>query len=510
MKKNKFDNYLKNDIENQISINKTKNKNYVKFQNMLQSKYLKITILTIIIIFSFSIRINHIEADSMWIDETISSTAAMMIIEKGVPEYDSGFYYHRSIFFHYLMAFFIYNIGGDMGARFISILFGTLTVLLAFFFGNLFFKKKLTPYIFAGLIAVSSLEIIYSKQARFYQALQFFYYFSIFLFYYIIIHKNTIMKKRIWGYLLLIFSLYLTAQLHDFGMLLLPMLTTIYIIENQHNIFKKHYFKKPITYIAIFSILIIIGFFIYNLRQHLYIDENLIINYFGLYASYLTYSLPFIILAGIGIVISLKDNLKQNTMLLFLTIIPAISILFVKFFATRYLYFAVFAIFFYIAYVFEKIKFRIPIFIAMIILFNGTVFSPLGIEKPNLDFTMPIANYKDAYKHVLENYPDTQIATNWPAAGLWYMNKNPDYWIEFSVDGTSSDWMRHNQREFTTNAIIAKNSSILPNEIIIVLDSMIAGKLKQEFASFINTNCNTTFTEYNIEVFYCIKNKSNY
>ena len=134
----------------------------------------EIILLILILLFAFFIRIYSLGNTPFWIDESISSIASRNIIEKGIPQFDSGVLYDRAYVFHYLQSFFFIFGVNDFTARLVSVIFGLLTVLLAYLIGKEYFKSG--GLISALFMAVFYLEVFYSRQARFYQLFQLFRY----------------------------------------------------------------------------------------------------------------------------------------------------------------------------------------------------------------------------------------------------------------------------------------------------------------------------------------------
>lgn len=466
----------------------------------------QIPFLIIILVWALIVRLIFLGTDSMWIDETISAVASKSILENGHAKLESNSTYSRAEYFHYMMAASMLIFGqNDFAARIPSVIFGLLTVYLAWLYSNRFFKNEQAKIIFPLFIALSSLEIIYSKQARFYQAYQFFYFLTIYLFFKFVIYDEKIFKKRIYGYILTIISLLFAIETQISAIVLIPLLILSYVIIKPKLLFTKKIFLKKETIIVIIGLIASLIYVIIKIDTLLFLDIDYITNYANLYSKHILTAIPFAILAIIGMLIALKEKPKEHLSLLLLIILPTISMIFIKLFATRYIYFAFFGIFFYIAYSFQKIYFKIPIAIIAIIFFSGTVFSPTGIEKPNLDFTMPLADYKGAYTYISQNetLKKQKIATNWPPATMWYLNKNPDYWTYFSIDGTSSKWMIKNDREIFSNAEIAYTPEIFTSNTTLILDMMQAGKLNKKFDKYIKERCELSYSSYNIQVFTC-------
>ena len=160
----------------------------MKFENIINQNKLYIILLLLILLFSFYLRVFALGEAPFWIDESISSIASKNILEKGLPIFDSGLFYGRSLVFHYSQSVSMLLFGiNDFGARFPSVIFGLLTIILAFLFGREFFSESseknyyaLIPALVFGLFF---LEVFFSRQARFYQLFQLAFFATIYLMY---------------------------------------------------------------------------------------------------------------------------------------------------------------------------------------------------------------------------------------------------------------------------------------------------------------------------------------
>jgi 4-amino-4-deoxy-L-arabinose transferase-like glycosyltransferase len=162
---------------------------------------------------------------SFWLDEAISSIAAIAILDTGSPTLQSGVVYSRAILSTTLIAlsFAIFGIT-EFAARLPSVFFGTLMIPLVYLIGSRWGNSRIA-IIAAVLITFSVWEIAWSRQARMYQQLQFFYILSLYLFYEFTVHKN--LK---WGALLTL-SVAGTVLSHVFGYVLLLVFVAYMLIR---------------------------------------------------------------------------------------------------------------------------------------------------------------------------------------------------------------------------------------------------------------------------------------
>lgn len=115
---------------------------------------LEIILVSLIFIFAFFLRVYSLGTPSLWIDEATSSIAAEKILEKGIPIFDSGMVYSRAYTFHYVQAFFLMFGQTEFLARFSSVIFGLLTILLAYFIGKEYSKS-------GGIISALFMSVFY-------------------------------------------------------------------------------------------------------------------------------------------------------------------------------------------------------------------------------------------------------------------------------------------------------------------------------------------------------------
>jgi len=149
----------------------------------MKSKFKIWHLILLLSIVGFIFRIYFLGEQSFWIDEAFSVNAAKGIMAHGYPLLDSGVVYSRAILNTYIIAFFMQIFGEtQFSARLVSVLFGTLMIPLMYYFGKELGNKKI-GIIAAVLVTFSVWEIAWSRQARMYQQLQFFYFLSLLFFY---------------------------------------------------------------------------------------------------------------------------------------------------------------------------------------------------------------------------------------------------------------------------------------------------------------------------------------
>ena len=142
---------------------------------------------TLVIIFAlttigFYLRFNNLGDRSFWIDEAITTYAAIGLLEHGTPVLPSGIVYNRALLNTYLIAlsFKIFGVS-EFSARIVSVIFGTLTIPLVYLLGKELGKR--TGLIATLIITFSVFDIVWAREARMYAQFQFFYLLTAYLFY---------------------------------------------------------------------------------------------------------------------------------------------------------------------------------------------------------------------------------------------------------------------------------------------------------------------------------------
>jgi hypothetical protein len=435
----------------------------------------KITfILGILMIIGFIFRLRGLESNSsFWIDEASSATFARAIVEIGKPQLLSGYMANDYTVHFYLMAFSFKLFGlSEFAARFPSVVFGVLTILAVFLLGKEYGGSKV-GIIASTMTAFSVLEIVYSRQARSYQELQFFFILSVYFLFRLIRNSENKHRMSLIDLFLLIISSGLLALTHKFGLLFF-LDAVIFIHLFNHTFLKNNlHYLKTIVRKNLFSkflmcIFLTVGFYVlifqlpiiksikettvefwsgkFNLTSSNYIE--VIINHLKYYHSLLWRQYPHItLLAFLGFIYGFSKKRKQT---IFFGIIIAVQILFIVFRVfpqfVRYLYiifpilFIMFSSFLdWICDVYPVSKnFRSAI-LAIIVLFlliNGNKFSLFPKNYYSLNFEMseiPEPDFKSIYQIIKTKSSDLSkvvIIDNRTDAAQWYLgNGKPDYYL---------------------------------------------------------------------------------
>jgi len=129
--------------------------------------------LIIIILVGFGLRAYNLEATARDSDENTSLDAIRGILRTGAPVATSGIWYTRGPLYHYAVALWLKLVGySSENARFSSVIFGTITLAVAFFIARKFTGKVWLALLITAILAIDPWELAISRNTRFYQFLQ--------------------------------------------------------------------------------------------------------------------------------------------------------------------------------------------------------------------------------------------------------------------------------------------------------------------------------------------------
>ncbi|WP_135388998.1 glycosyltransferase family 39 protein [Methanolobus halotolerans] len=505
-----------------------------------RSQFIKENILIIlIVVLGSSLRLYNLGNESFWFDETISSIAAIALSENGSPVFSSGLYYGRAILNTFLIAlsFGVFGVS-EFAGRFPSVIFGILTVILAYHIGSVWGNKRI-GVIAAFLVAFSVWEIAWSRQARMYQQLQFFYLLSLYLFYEYISHRE---KKHLY---LLIASFAATILSHVFGYTLIVVFLVFLAVSamKQKRSIDIHEKRVALYIILIFLFLLGMAYQKGVISQILHTQ----VNYYDEYIYFLKKSLGFSLFLAIpGVTVLMNRDWSKGLLLTLSVVIPFYLIFFhVLLFGIRYLYFVIPIVFIFAAFfldfmieyifhtacrksdfsgagagegkkTFSSLKASVKPLVYSVTLIALIVFmhlSPAFTFMPKNDYDLgpnaPRSDFRTAYSYVNSHMqPEDVIVSTWTAPAQFYLGKN-DYWLTFNVDGTGfeSFTIKNGSRDKYANSIVLKNTGMLENVTQnhtrgwIVTDNLAWHKLSPQSKDFIETGTQQELEYSNIRVY---------
>jgi len=238
---------------------------------------------------------------SFWTDESHVAIFARTILERGRPVLENGYSTGTYQWLQYWLSAISARIFGlnEFTIRFPSVLFGTLTVLAVYLLGEELFNKKVALFA-AFLTTFLKIEILWSRQARPYQALQFFCLLSAYFVYKIANSKKLEIKKLL-GFLI---SGTLAFLMHGLGLVIFFDGLIFLLITGFARL------KKRIM--VILSVLFA-GLFIFRRLIILNFSNLGRINNLFYYRVFLTDNyLPLIVLAGTGALFLLIEFISHS------------------------------------------------------------------------------------------------------------------------------------------------------------------------------------------------------
>ncbi|MFA4953083.1 MAG: glycosyltransferase family 39 protein [Candidatus Pacearchaeota archaeon] len=454
---------------------------------------LEYVLLAVILLFGFFLRIYRLGVPPFWIDESISTIASLNILEKGIPLFDSGLLYSRAYLFHYVQAFFLLFGNTDFLARFPSVIFGLLTIVLAYFIGKEYSKSG--GIISALFMSVFYLEVFFSRQARFYQLFQLMFFLSIYLLY-----KSKDNSK--WLYLSLI-SFFITINIQIAGLVLAPFFVLHIII----------YSTKWRKY---FSILPGLSLFYKILPTHQYSSDSTIsaISYFRKYAAHTSNIVYLLILFIPGIIWGFVKRKRLTFLLVAPSIILLVGVFALKTFALRYAYFFVFPLVLYssllISFLYEKYGKIILIAIFLMLIIPSNLFFPhtyVTMIKPidynYNDYSAPEINLKEIPLSLMNNLKSDNLLSLFSPSIERYVKK-PDYVFPFSMTGIGNDTISYKDVDIYSGAqIITKRPS---GKYYVTGDYYSLNKLKpfqRENFNKIIEGCSVSYENKDLKIYWC-------
>jgi hypothetical protein len=455
------------------------------------NKILIIFFLTIFIIYGFFIRSYKLGEQSYWIDEGYTLNAVLSTLEKGYPQLDSGNLYG----FNYLLNNYLITgaikLGGfnPIAVRSISVIFGIGVIFLIYLIGKKLFNN-LVGLSAAFLSSFSYWEIAWSRQARMYIQLQFFFFLSFYLFHSLL--DKFSYKKLIFVILSTIAAIF--SHYLGYFLLVIYALTLIIHFSNIKKEEKQKFWKNKKQKIVLIISGFIILCFIVNLSFDFFSKLQNRDYFFGLnYQKFLLTNLGIIVISAlIGFIIGIikEKNIKKILSLGGAYLIPYLIIIFsVNTVHFRYLFFILPILFIFSGYLIYFIakKFKYPSLVISLLLIalitsSNVINSGTFIFKVRANYNLepftPQPNFKGAYDEIKRNgwSNDKVIISPFTQMDKVYLGKS-DYWLAINLDGRKLDKSALKEREYYNNAIIISDVDKLKDVInsqhgYIVVDNM--------------------------------------
>lgn len=196
--------------------------------NSWRDHFVEALIVTAIASLGLGLRLFRLDYQGLWYDEARSVYVSRLTFSEMIQSIVEVSWNHPPLYYYTLRLWYLMFGSGDFQARLLSVIFGTLSIVLIYILARTLFDRW-TAIVAAFLLAVSQLGIMYSQEARPYAQLMFFVILTICLFS-LALRGN---KQLIWwGF---IFSAILMIYINYYSLLVLLVLF-IYII-----IYRKQY-----------------------------------------------------------------------------------------------------------------------------------------------------------------------------------------------------------------------------------------------------------------------------
>lgn len=485
------------------------------------------TSLAFIIIYWIYLRFYELWTWSFWIDEWYSSIVSYFANSNNlVPLLVSWKYDFSQYIFTIFqsLSFSVFWIN-DFWARIPSFVFSIFFIILYFIFSKEIFKhsknKKIYIIIMMFLFVFSTWQIIWSREARFYEVLSFLYLLSVyFLWKYFVLNKENY-------YIYFLISSIFWVFFHPFCFWLIIIWFLLFIYKT----YKKKELKniKKIIIIFIFlNLYLIIDLFIRYVsnsntdisnvvKQINYLWEYNFINYIIFYIKSIYSELWIIFISYLFMIIYFIKKWKYIEFILFWLLV-ILNIVFISnwYMAhTRYM-FHLYAIitFIWTIWIIMWFNYLIKIYklkykkIYIVLLLILLLFSIIKTYKITLipqrfyyiDYTSPKPNFKMAYEQINENLSWKKIISGFPHLCYWYnINEKEKCNFAIKVDLIWNNKININsQNENYTNISYIKNLNEikdLENYIFVIDDLTLKNGSNKELLNDIINNCTMIYKD---------------
>jgi hypothetical protein len=453
-------------------------------------------ILGLILFFAFILRIYSLGTSPLWIDEATSVDAGMQVLKTGFPISDSGMS-HGAYFLHYSIALFLAIAQTEFFARIVSVIFGLLTIFLAYKVGKEYSNS--TALISALLFSVFYLEIFFSRQARYYQLLQLAFFASLYFLYKSKENKTYLIPS--------ILCFFIALDTHLQAIVLAPFLILHILVYNRKQ-----------SWATIFPLIPLIRriFSVPNLSSQ---SIETTTNYATRYLFNFRNSFFILILAIPGIIIGFIKKQRLSFLLFVPTLFVLLGTFSLKTYALRYSYLAVFPTLIFVAVLFGFLydkygkQMLFPLF--LIILIPSNIFFPYNFTTILIpgdyqlrDSSTPSTDYKNLPEELKQEMINSKLISYFPSDVEFYL-KRPDYVIPFNFNGLSPDQSSMNNSQGIlvdrySGALILQEIPEKP--YLLTADRFSVSKLfpeqRQSFKE-LTEDCEKVYSNFDLEIWKC-------
>jgi 4-amino-4-deoxy-L-arabinose transferase and related glycosyltransferases of PMT family len=202
----------------------------------------------------FFLRIRNLGYLSFWGDDGHTVIGTLSILKYGYPKLPSGFILFHGILDYYLNVPFVLIFGAtEFAFRLTSVVFGCASIIAIYFAGKEM-ANRFVGFLSAALIAFSTWYVYFSREARYFSALQFFFLISIYFFY-----KGFIKDQKPFRVLATVFFI-ISPLIHGNAFFLILSFAVLLLYKG------RKFFKKQI----IIPFLIIIFFYVLQIINQIF------------------------------------------------------------------------------------------------------------------------------------------------------------------------------------------------------------------------------------------------
>lgn len=409
-------------------------------------------IIVLLLMYGIFLRWYALGSGSFWIDEWYSSFIAYQMLQNNfIPMLWDGTLVFWQYFFHFLQSISFYFFWtSDFSARLVSALFGILYIIIFFIFSyhisQNFRYKKIWFLFLISLFLFSTWQIIWAREARFYEMLSFLFFITYFFLYqYLQTYKNVYL---LWFWIFCLFW----VIFHQFFMIFFLLSCMMIFFFDKKKVHYKYTFLWTVFFIGVWYTLV--QFLFHYLQSGNlatasivpninYLQEYNFFEYFFYYIGFLYEQLWIIFLFFIwGIFYFLFHNKEKEALLFWGWILGSIIFISFWFFAhSRYvfhLFWIILLIWWYSLFLFcEYILTHYSYKWKKVILFSVFIFlwfflvttyktTLIPYKFFYIDFTSPKPNFKSTYAFISQHLPDYRIISWFPHLCVWYNQNNSE------------------------------------------------------------------------------------
>lgn len=434
-----------------------------------------------LVVIGAGLRLYALGSQGFWFDEAITTNAAIGILDGGRPTFPSGVDYWRGLPHTVLVAASMAVFGvSEWAARVPSVLFGVLTIPVVYLLGREVGGRRL-GLIAATVVTVLTWEVTWSRQARMYQQLQFFYALTLVGLARV---DRTGLDDRV-TVALIGSGAVLAALSHKIGLVLFPVSIAVLAVHqwSARDALRPRDFAVVVAVVAAAAAIELTGVGPLAVSRTVLATE---IDYVDAYLAWTRSEFGVLYyLAVVGVGLSFRN--RTHGLLLALSVVPPLWVLLfhTKLFAVRYLYFAVPVLVVYAALAVEFGTDRTATFlrrwdapvvaanppwgeatrrhlasvavtvvpVAVTLLLVAPALTVVPQEAYALGPNTPQPDFESAYGYVDEHGADGDVlVAGWTAPAAYY-NGDVDYWLAHDLSGIDNDWTTEDGREYYTGAV---------------------------------------------------------